>query len=99
MNIKAREYIVKELNRLSEKFMGIQIRYEFNVGLNREFIEVLPLEIYDAKAYLLDEQRITDTFEELFGDKEEILFISEGSLNYMEKEHKVTSKTNAFIRQ
>lgn len=84
MNIKAQEYIVKELNRLSEKFMGIQIRYEFNVGLNTHFIEVLPLEVYDTQNYILEEMRISEKFEEMFGDKEELLFISKDSLNSIE---------------
>lgn len=84
MNTKAQEYIIKELNFLYEKFTAIQIRYEFNEGLNVHFVEVLPLEVYDTQNYILEEMRISEKFEEMFGDKEELLFISEDSLNCIE---------------
>lgn len=84
MNIKAQEYIIKELHKLYEEFTAIQIRYEFNEGLSTHFIEVLPLEVYDTQNYILEEMRISEKFEEMFGDKEELLFISKDSLNSIE---------------
>lgn len=84
MNIKEQEYIIKQLNSLYEKFTAIQIRYEFSEGLNVHFVEVLPLEVYDTQNYILEEMRISEKFEEIFGDKEELLFISEESLNKIE---------------
>lgn len=84
MNIKAQEYIIKELKNLFRKFTTVQIRYEFNEGLNVHFVEVLPLEVYDTQNYILEEMRISEKFEEMFGDKEELLFISEESLNKIE---------------
>lgn len=84
MNIKAQEYIIKELNLLYEKFTSIQIRYEFNEGLNVHFVEVLPLEVYDSKEFILEEIRIVENFENTFGYNQDILFISEESLNKIE---------------
>lgn len=59
MKIKEQEYIIKQLNSLYEKFTAIQIRYEFNEGLNVHFVEVLPLEVYDTQNYILEEMRIS----------------------------------------
>lgn len=84
MNIKAQEYIIKELNLLCEKFTAIQIRYEFNEGLNTHFIEITPLEVYNSKEFILEEIKIIENFENTFGYNQDILFISEESLNIIE---------------
>lgn len=75
------EYIISQLESLYSKFENLKIRYEFNKILNTHLIEILPLEAFESQEYILEEMSITDDFEELFGFDEEILFISEDSLN------------------
>lgn len=84
MNTKEQEYIIKELNSIFRKFPTVQIRYEFDEGVNTHFIEVLPLEVYNSKEFILEEMRIVENFENAFGYNQDILFISEESLNKIE---------------
>lgn len=85
MSQEAREYILDQLNDLYTRFEGIKIRYEFNVDLYVHIIEVLPLHIFEEKQdYILAEMKIEEEFQTLFED-EEILFVSEGSLNQIEE--------------
>lgn len=84
MNTKEQEYIIKELNSLYRKFSTVQIRYEFDGGVNRHLIEILPLEVYNSKKFILEEIKITENFENTFGNNQDILFISKESLNKIE---------------
>lgn len=84
MNTKEQEYIIKELNNLYRKFSTVQIRYEFDEGVNTHLIEITPLEVYNSKEFILEEIKITENFENTFGYNQNILFISEESLNKIE---------------
>lgn len=84
MNIKEQEYIIKELSLLHEKFTAIKISYEFNEEIKTHLIEILPLEVYNSKEFILEEIKITENFENTFGYNQNILFISEESLNIIE---------------
>lgn len=84
MNIKEQEYIIKELNNLFRKFTTVQIRYEFNEEVNTHLIEITPLEVYNSKEFILEEIKISENFENTFGYNQDILFISEESLNKIE---------------
>lgn len=84
MNTKEQEYIIKELSHLHEKFTAIKICYEFNEGANTHLIEILPLEVFNSKKFILEEIRIVENFENTFGYNQNILLISEESLNIIE---------------
>lgn len=84
MNQKAKEYILDQLNDLYARFKGIKIRYEFNEDLDTHIIEVLPLKTYEENQnYVLAEMKIEEEFQSIF--EEEILFVSEDSLNQIEE--------------
>lgn len=83
--MSGRDFIVDKLNDLSKSNNKIKIRYEYSSLTSTHIIEVLPLYIFENDIdFIIKEVRIQDEFEELFGDKEEILFISDGYLTTLE---------------
>jgi len=85
MNQKAKEYLLDQLNDLYARFEGIKIRYEFNEDLYTHIIEILPLKTYEGNQdYVLAEMKIEEEFQSLF-EEEEILFVSEDSLNQIKE--------------
>ena len=80
MNQTAKEFLIDNLNRLSELFSEIHIRYEYRKNTNSHIIEVIPLSVfYKNKDYIKAEIWLEKQFENLFPD-EDIVFISENSL-------------------
>lgn len=78
----SKDFLKNKLEELFQKFDGVKIRYEFREYMNLHLIEVLPLETFeDNQAFILEEIEIQDEFESMYGDTEEILFISSDSLN------------------
>lgn len=85
MKENAQNYIERKLRALYSKFSGIKIRYEINALTGAHIIEVLPFSLFeDDQDYVLAEMEMEEEFEVLYGDKEEILFVSEDSLNQIE---------------
>jgi hypothetical protein len=81
-------YIKGKINDLFEKFPTLKIRYEFRATISTHLIEVLPIEQFESDDdYISFEMAIENEFEELFGIKEEILFISSDSLNQIRDIH------------
>lgn len=82
---KSTGFLVGKLKELFNTFNGIKIRYEFNGYMDLHLIEILPLETFESdNDFILQEIKIQDEFEKLFGKNEEILFISSDSLNKIE---------------
>lgn len=78
----SKDFLKNKLEELFQKFDGVKIRYEFREYMNLHLIEVLPLETFeDNQSFILEEIEIQDEFESMYGDTEEILFISSDSLN------------------
>jgi len=74
----AKEFLIDNLNWLSESFPEINIRYE--IRNNNHIIEIVPVSIFENdENYLKAELLLEKQFEQLFPD-EEIIFISEDSL-------------------
>ena len=74
----AKEFLIDNLNWLSETFPEIHIRYE--IDTNYHIIEVVPISVFNNNEdYLKAEMFVENRFEEMFPN-EEILFISEDSL-------------------
>ena len=74
----AKEFLIDNLNRLSELFSEIHIRYE--IRNNKHIIEIVPVFVFENdENYLKAEVVLEKQFEQLFPD-EEIVFISEDSL-------------------
>lgn len=77
-----KKFIIEKLTTLSETNKDIKIRYEYLSGESLHIIEVLPLNIFEDNIdYVIQEVKIQDEFEALFGYTEEILFVSDSSLN------------------
>lgn len=78
----SQNFIVEHLENLFDKIENIRLKYEFKQTTSTHIVEVLPFDVYEeSSAYLLLEIEIQNAFEEFFGNSEEILFVSEGSLN------------------
>ncbi len=78
--MKAKDFIVEKLRKLSKSFPEIRIRYEFRISTQSHIIEIIPLTIFDEDVvYLQEETDFENEFEKLF-PTENIVFISEGSL-------------------
>jgi len=78
--MKAKEYIEGKLRLLASKYCEVQIRYEYRANTGSHIIEIIPLSFFEENNdYLIEEAQIEDEFERLF-PKENIVFISEGSL-------------------
>ncbi len=74
----AKEFLIDNLNWLSELFPEIHIRYE--IRNNNHIIEVVPVSVFENdENYLKAEILLEKQFEQFFPD-EEIIFISEDSL-------------------
>jgi hypothetical protein len=85
---KVQDYIIDQLNYLYNSIDGIKIRYEYRDYIHTHIIEVLPINIFELnQKYISLEMEIQDQFEELYGEKEEILFISSESLNEIHDVH------------
>jgi hypothetical protein len=67
----------KNLN-LSE--LKIHIKYEFLDNYNSHLVEILPFDFFDSDAVVEFRYDLNNKFEELFSE-EELIFISENSLN------------------
>ena len=74
------EFVKSKLFDLYHKAKGVKIRYEHKKNIYTHIIEVLPIELYRDEEYMTLEIDLIDEFNKLF-PKEEILFISENSLN------------------
>lgn len=74
------DFIIERLKQLSEKFIGIKLRYEFRRSTQSHLVEILPLDIFEEDELYLDEEiKLEAEFEKLY-PSESIVFISEGSL-------------------
>ena len=80
MIITAKEFLIDNLNWLSELFPEIHIRYEIRSNINSHIVEVIPVSVFNNNEdYLKAEISIEKQFERLFPDAD-IVFISEDSL-------------------
>lgn len=78
--MKSKEFITSQLKKLYAMFNEIKIRYEYRTSTNSHVIEIIPLVFFENnEEYMNMEVQIEDKFETLF-PKENIVFISEGSL-------------------
>lgn len=83
-NSKINKFITERLRKLTHQFKGegIQIRYEFQELTNVHLVEVLPFDLFENNTdYVLLEAKLQDEFEETFETDEELIFISDNSLN------------------
>ncbi len=79
--MKAQDYLYSELSIIAEKYNDIKIRCEYRPNTQTHLIEIIPLNLFEKNGYYIqDEIRLETTFLELY-PKEDILFITEGSLN------------------
>ncbi len=84
---ESKDFIIEKLNNLFVSIKGIKIRYEYRAYMSTHFIEILPLDTFEKnQEYILIEMEIQDKFEEIYGKKEDILFISSESLNEIREE-------------
>lgn len=82
---KSKEFLKGKLKGVYGKFKGVKIRYEFREYMDLHLIEILPLDTFENnQAFVLEEIEIQEEFENLFGEDEEVLFISSESLNQIE---------------
>lgn len=78
--MKAKDFILEKLRKLSNKFSEIRIRYEFRHSTLSHIVEIIPRSIFEEdEVYLQEEENLETEFEEFF-PLENIIFISEGSL-------------------
>lgn len=78
--MKASEFIISRLEEIANIIEDIQIRYEYRESTQSHLIEILPLNIFENnEMYMEEEYRLEHNFSEQF-PKENIVFISEGSL-------------------
>lgn len=79
--MKAKHFIKKWLNQISIIFEGVSFRYEYDDKHFTHKIEVKPVDFFEQNEdYLQEEAIFNEEFEEKFYP-EEVLFISENSLN------------------
>lgn len=82
--MKSKEFLIEKLTEISSKFEDVKIRYEYRKNTYSHIVEVIPLAIFDSdEEYMMAEASLEDEFEALF-PKEDIVFISEGSLTEIE---------------
>jgi hypothetical protein len=75
------DLIIKELNYISNTIEGVEIRYEFDKHNLIHLVEIKPLDLFENNTSYLDKEiELEDRFFELF-PKENLVFISEGSLS------------------
>jgi len=80
MITNAEDFLIDNLNHLSELFPEIHIRYEFRKNTNSHIIEVIPLSVFEnSEDYIKAEVILEKQFEKLFPDGD-IIFVSEDSL-------------------
>ena len=80
--MSSEEFIKEKINLLYEAFPNLKIRYEHRKSISTHIVEILPVSYFDSDVdCLLFQASIDNEFEKLFGKKEDILFISEDSLN------------------
>ncbi len=78
--MNAKEYLIKKLNFLSEKFEDVKIRYEFRSNTQTHIVEIIPLSFFsENENYIQFEIELENEFEQLFPN-ENILFVSDDSL-------------------
>lgn len=104
----SKEFLIKELNRLYKEIKGIKIKYQFDEIINAHLVEVLPKDIFENNEnYIKLENAIYSKFKRKFSD-EEILFISEDSLNKIsqaefqlgyEDEYSIVEKVDVFLNE
>jgi len=86
MKTEEQLFIENRLNHIYSKFSEIKIRYEFDSKMKLHIIEILPQNLFEENAeYIYEEIKLEEDFEERFSGKEEILFVSEDSLNKINK--------------
>jgi len=81
--MKSIDFLSNSLEILHEKFSNCNIRYEFVANTKLHLVEVTPVEFYNDEEYINEELILEKEFENLYLD-EEIVFISENSLNKIE---------------
>lgn len=74
------DFLSNCLEILHDKFSSCNIRYEFVPNTKVHLIEVTPVDFYNDELYINEELILEEEFENLYPD-EEIVFISENSLN------------------
>jgi hypothetical protein len=76
----SKEFIVKELKNLVERFPEVRVRYEFNELANAHFVEVVPYKVYKSNSeYILWESELWDRYVELYPE-EGLCFISDNDV-------------------
>jgi hypothetical protein len=81
---KSQEFLIGKLSRLITELPEVQVRYEQNEHTFTHVIEILPLSVFkNNPEYIKIERDLEKDFRENFPE-EEILFISEDSLNEIE---------------
>lgn len=79
--MKAKEFIIQQLNKIIEHVPYIQLRYEYDKSCQGHYVEVLPYSYYKYdKNYIDMEEIFYKKFEELFPN-EYLAFLSEKSLS------------------
>lgn len=79
-------YLKGKIDQIFDRFSDLKIRYEFRSTISTHLIEILPLHAFESNhEYILFEMELENEFEELYGGKEDILFISSDSLNEIRK--------------
>lgn len=81
--MKSVDFLSNSLEILHDKFSKCNIRYEFISNTNVHLIEVTPVDFYNNDLYINEELLLEEEFETLYPN-EEIVFISEDSLNKIE---------------
>lgn len=83
---KSTKYLKEKIDQIIQRFPDLKIRYEFRSTISTHLIEILPQNAFQSnQEYILFEMELENEFEILFGIKEDILFISEDSLNEIRK--------------
>jgi hypothetical protein len=78
----AQEFILQKLKELQKSIEGLKIKYEYKEHSSLHLIEILPLNLFESnEEYISKEILIENEFESKFGSTQEILFVSENSLN------------------
>ena len=79
--MKSKKFIKEKLELLFAQFNDIKIRYEYTANTYSHLIEVTPLDFFEEnERYMTLEAKLEEEFESLF-PRENIVFISEGSLS------------------
>jgi len=79
--MKAQDFLKDKLKSIAQKYEDIKIRCEFRLNTNTYLIKIIPTGLFETnEEYIQDEINLEIEFEELF-PQDEILFITEGSLN------------------